>query len=594
MRLAIAALGLVLSSTSLTAQAVRYDVSFPDRAARLIHVRAEFPAAGRDTLLVSLPAWSPGSYEIENYARYVRHFGAMGPNGAALFWDRLDKDTWRVPTGGAPRVTIEFDFLADTIDLSLPRIRDDGGWFLGTNVFLFEEGQIDRPAEVRFTLPEGWRVTTALRPGAGGAYAAADYHELADAMTFAGRHAVDSLQVDGKWLRIAVSPASAYTPATSRSLRNSVTRLSQVQNRIMGGPPYDVYTVFFAVISEPINFAGGLEHTFSHFNIMPVQAFADGAGTLGDFMNPLMSHEFMHLWNVKRIRPAELWPYDYTREQYTPLLWWSEGVTDYYADVSNLRAGLWTEREFAANVESNAGQVDGAPEPWSAEDGSAATWIDEVYVPSSQLYYPKGSLLGLLLDISIRDATDNAKSLDQVMRGLYERFYRQSKGFRTADLLGLLREAGMPELDTFYQKYVNGREALPYDDVLPRAGFAVERRTVASPVLGVSQTASAAGMEITGVDPTSAAAAAGVRPGDVLVRVGDVTVTVDADWGAEFRRRYQGRAGQPLTIVVRRDGRAITLTGEVRERTRTTIAISRAASLTPKQSRVWRGIATGN
>jgi predicted metalloprotease with PDZ domain len=200
----------------------------------------------------------------------------------------------------------------------------------------------------------------------------------------------------------------------------------------------------------------------------------------------------------------------------------------------------------------------------------------------------------LLLDISIRDATDNAKSLDQVMRGLYERFYRQSKGFRTADLLGLLREAGMPELDTFYQKYVNGREPLPYDDVLPRAGFAVERRSVTSPVFGVSQTPTAAGMEIAAVDPTSAAAAAGVRPRDVLVRVGDVTVTVDADWGAEFRRRYQGRAGQPLTIVVRRDGRAITLTGEVRERTRTTIAISRAASLTPKQARVWRGIATGN
>jgi predicted metalloprotease with PDZ domain len=594
MRLAVASLGLALASTSLTAQVVRYEVSFPDRAARLIHVRADFPAAGRDTLRVSLPAWSPGSYEIENYARYVRHFGAQGPTGAVLFWDRLDKDTWRIPTGGAERVSIEFDFLADTIDLSLPRVRDEGGWFLGTNVFLFEEGQINRPAEVRFTVPEGWRVTTALRPGTAGLYTAADYHELADAMTFAGRHAVDSLQVDGKWLRIAVSPASAYTPAASRSLRNSVTRLAQVQNRIMGGPPYDVYTVFFAVISEPINFAGGLEHTYSHFNVMPVQGFADAAGNLGDFMNPLMSHEFFHLWNVKRIRPAELWPYDYAAEQYTPLLWWSEGVTDYYADVSNLRAGLWTEREFAANVQSNAGQVDGAPEPWSAEDGSVATWIDEVYVPSSQLYYPKGSLLGLLLDISIRDATDNAKSLDQVMRGLYDRFYRQGKGFRTADLLALLREAGMPEFEAFYQKYVNGREPLPYEEILPRAGFVVERRTVTSPVLGVAQTPTAAGMVVTGVDPSSAAAAADVRPGDLLVRVGDVTVTVDADWGAEFRRRYQGRAGQPLTIVVRRDGRALTLTTEVRERTRSTVAVTRAATLTPKQGRVWRGIATGN
>ena len=594
MRLFKLAFIAVCATTPLTAQAVKYEVSFADRASRLIHVRADFPSTGRDTLRVSLPAWSPGSYEIENYARYVRHFDAKNASGGALFWDRLDKDTWRIPTGGSDRVSIEFDFLADTIDLSLPRIRDDGGWFLGTNVFLFEDGQIDRPAEVRFTLPEGWRVTTALRPAAGGSYQAADYHELADAMTFVGQHAVDSVNVDAKWVRIAVNPASAYTPATSRSLRNSVTKLAQAQNKLMGGPPYDVYTVFWAVISEPINFAGGLEHTFSHFNVMPVQAFADAAGNLGDFMNPLMSHEFMHLWNVKRIRPAELWPYDYTREQYTPLLWWSEGVTDYYADVSNLRAGLWTEREFTANVQSNASRVDEAPEPWSVEDGSTITWIDETFVGSSQLYYPKGSVLGLLLDVAIRDATNNAKSLDTVIRALYERYYRKGQGFRTADLLALLREAGAPDVDAFYQKYVNGRDPLPYEDILPKAGFAVERIKVTSPMVGVTQVVTQAGLLVGGVEPGSSAAEAGVRPGDLLLRVGDIAVGLDADWGLEFRRRYQGRAGQPLTIVVRRDGRALTLNGKVREQIRTAINISRASSLTPKQTTVWRGIATGN
>ena len=585
---------VLLAGSTIAAQAVRYEVSVPDRAARLIHVRAEFAAAGRDTLLVSLPAWSPGSYEIENYARYVRHFSVKNAAGAVLFWDRLDKDTWRVPTGGADRVAIEFDFLADTIDLSQPRIRDDGGWFLGTNVFLFEEGQLDRPAEVRFTLPDGWRVTTALHAGQGGTYTAPDYHELADAMTFVGTHAVDSVQVDGKWIRIAVLPAAAYTPATSRSLRNSVTKLAQVQNKIMGGPPYDVYTVFWAVISEPIGFAGGLEHSYSHFNVMPDQAFADAAGTLGDFMNPLMSHEFFHLWNVKRIRPAELWPYDYKAEQYTPLLWWSEGVTDYYADVSNIRAGLWNEREFTANVQSNVNQFQMAPEPWSAEDGSVATWIDEVFVNSSQLYYPKGSVLGLLLDVAIRDASDNAKSLDGVMRALFDRFYKQGKGFRTADLLGLLRDAGVPDVNGFYQKYVNGRDPLPLEEILPKAGFVVEARTVTSPVFGVTQAATPEGLQVTGVDPGGSAAEAGVRSGDLLLRVGDVAVGLDSDWGAEFRRRYQGRAGQPLPVLVRRAGRAVTLTGTLRERTRTTHVITRAATLTPKQQRVWRGIATGN
>ena len=315
--------GCVLVPAVLGAQAIRYEVSAPSPASHLYHVKADFPTAGEDTLFVSLPAWSPGAYEVQNYARYVRHFGAKNPAGQSLFWDRADKDTWRVPTGGATRVTVEFECLAEAVDLSLASLRADFGQFLGTNLFLFEEGKLDRPAEVRFVLPSGWQVATALRPGTAGAFTAADYHELADAMTFVGRFSMDSLQVDAKWIRLAVWPADAYTAAASRSLRASVERIARVQNHLMGGPPYDAYTVLFNVYREPIGFAGGLEHSASQFDILPGDEFADGQGNLGSFMNPLMAHEFLHLWNVKRIRPAEMWPYDYHGEQYTPLLWWS-------------------------------------------------------------------------------------------------------------------------------------------------------------------------------------------------------------------------------------------------------------------------------
>src|SRR5436190_22489402 len=181
-----------------------------------------------------------------------------------------------------------------------------------------------------------------------------------------------------------------------------------------------------------------------------------------------------------------MWPYDYHAEQYTPLLWWSEGVTDYYADVTNLRAGLWTPTQFLDNAIANIQQVDDAPEPWSVEGGSEATWIHEVYVNSSQLYYPKGSLLGFLLDISIRDATDNAHNLDEVMRALFTRYYRQSKGFRTADLLNELRSAGMPAVDSFYRRYIDGRDSLPYEAVFAKAGLVLSRQVVTTPFVGVS------------------------------------------------------------------------------------------------------------
>ncbi len=582
---------LVAVPPTLCAQSVRYDVSV---ARGEFHVAAEFPTGGKDTLFVSLPAWSPGNYEIQNYARYVHGFRAKNASGQPLHWDRADKDTWRVATARSDRVTVEFDYSSDTIDLSIARVAQDFGQFLGTNLFMFEEGQWARPAEVRFSLPAGWQVTTALKGPTNGVYRAADYHELADAMTFVGHYSVDSLQADGKWIRIAVWPAADYTPAVARNLRNGLAKMAPVQNRIMGEAPYDLYTVFFNVIHGPIDFGGGLEHSASQYDIMPALAFADPAGTLGDFMYPLLSHEFFHLWNVKRIRPAEMWPYDYHAEQYTPLLWWSEGVTDYYADLTNLRSGLWTPDEFLANANTNIKQVEDTPEPWSVEDGSEATWIHEVYINSSQLYYPKGSLLGFLLDISIRDATDNAHNLDQVMRALYTRYYRQNKGFLTADLLSELRTAGMRDVDAFYHRYIDGRDSLPYETVFAKAGLVFHREVVTNPFVGVSANpAPSGGVVVQAVTPGSSADVAGVQPGDVLTNIGGIPVTADQDWGGPFRARYRGKAGQPLTITVQRAGRTLTLNGSVQERSTSTVTLTRAPNPTPKQAKIWQGLASG-
>ncbi|HWC73809.1 MAG TPA: PDZ domain-containing protein, partial [Gemmatimonadales bacterium] len=392
-----------------------------------------------------------------------------------------------------------------------------------------------------------------------------------------------------------VWPAADYTAAVAANIRKGVAKMAPVQNKIMGGSaPYDSYTIFFNVIHEPIGFGGGLEHSAAQYDIMPAGAFADAAGNLGDFMYPLIAHEFFHLWNVKRIRPAEMWPYDYHAEQYTPLLWWSEGVTDYYADLTNLRAGLWTPEQFLGNVTTNMQQVESTPEPWSVEDGSEATWIREVYVNSSQLYYPKGSLLGLLLDISIRDATDNAHNLDEVMRALFTRYYRQNKGFRTADLLTELRTAGMPDVDGFYRRYIDGRDSLPYETVFAKAGLALNRAVTSVPFLGVSSGATPAGeLQVQMVTPGSAADAAGVQPGDILKAVGDVEITASQDWATNFRSRYRGKSGQPLTITVQRNGRMMTLNTTVRERTSSQFTLTRAPNPTPKQAKIWQGLASG-
>ncbi|HKC47394.1 MAG TPA: PDZ domain-containing protein [Gemmatimonadales bacterium] len=580
---------LLLFSRNGVAQAVRYEVSINSAAGHLYHVKAEFPTTGTDTLLVSLPAWSPGNYEIQNYARLVRHFAVHDPAGKALFWDRLDKDTWRAGTAKNPSVTVEFDYYADTIDLSQARLVTDFGQFLGTNLFLYQNGHLDRPAEVRFALPAGWDVMTALAH-AGDAYKAANYDELADAETFVGHFTRDSLSVDGKWIRIGFWPAEDYTPVAAKNLKDGVGRQAATQNKLMGGAPYDVYTVFFNIIHEPINYGGGLEHAASQYDILPTEMYIDSAGEFGSFVRPLTAHEFFHLWNVKRIRPAEMWPYDYRAEQYTPLLWWSEGVTDYYGDLTDLRSGLWTEDQWLANTQSNVDQVEQIPEPWSEEDGSIATWINEIYDNSSQSYYPKGSLTGLLLDISIRNATDNRHSLDEVTRNLYSRFYKQGKGFRTTDLLALLTESGMPDGNGFYQHYINGRDPLPYEQVLPLAGIAAQRSSRTSVFLGVSFGGVA--NVLGGVQEGGPAQQAGLQAGDTIVSVGDITVHPDQDWGPAFRSQYAGKTG-PVPVVLRRDGRTMTVNVTPTQRTVNGVRLSRIANPTPRAAKVWHGIATG-
>ena len=591
--LVLGAAGLV-ASRSVAAQVVRYEVGVSP-AAHLFHVTADFPTDGKDTLYVALPAWSPGNYEIQNYARYVRHFAASGAGGRPLFWDRADKETWRVVTTKQDRVSVSFDFLGDTIDLSLARLTPDFGQFLGTNLFLYEPGKLERPAEVRFALPAGWQVTTSLKGSGTGPYVASDYHTLADAETFVGHYSLDSIAVDGKWLRVALWPADDYAPAVARTLRADLEKIALTEDRMMGGAPYDAYTVFFNVIHEPIAFGGGLEHAAAQYDIMPANAFADAAGNLGDFMVPLMSHEYFHLWNVKRIRPAAMWPYDYRAEQFTPLLWWSEGVTDYYADVTNLRSELWTPEQFLRNTAMDMDQVEAIPEPWSEEDGSLATWINELFVNSSQLYYPKGALTGMLLDISMRDATNGVHGLDDVMRALYTRYYQKGKGFTTANLLALLAEFGMPDAEGFYRRYINGREPLPYEAVLPKAGIAVARQTTSVPFLGVTAPLSDQGRWVVQlVEPGSAAEAAGILPGDVLLKIGDIEPRTDEDWSVAFRRRYQGQAGAPLILSVERAGRALALPTKVQERTVTTFVLSRAAAPTPAAAKVWHELATGS
>jgi predicted metalloprotease with PDZ domain len=583
----------VTAAAAVAQEPVDYLVRVDDPNTGLFHVEATVPAIGGATL-VSLPAWTPGFYAINDYARYIRNFAAHDVDGAPLRWERLDKDSWRIFSQGSRRVRVSFDLLANNLSLDGSLLRADFGFFNGTNLFLYPEKNYDFPARVRFDLPPEWRVATELREtGEPGVYSAADFHELVDNPTFLGHFAIDSTQADGRWVRLAIYPANAVPEEARRVILDALQRIADYSHDLFGEPPYERYTTFMYLYSGEANSSGGLEHANSHLDIMPAGAYANAEQIGHGFGFGLLSHEYYHAWNVKRIRPTDMWPYDYESEQYTPLLWVSEGFTSYYGPLILARTGLSSEEQFWSAMGGNINDVESQPYQASVEDISLATWVGPVPIGSGY-YYSKGSLIGLLLDVKIRQATGNRHSLDDIMYRLYHDHYRQGRGFSTEDLLDYIGEyLGGEETQRFYRAHIDGREPLPYAEVLELAGVSYRVDTIVEPLLGVYAEYDDSGVvSVANVVPGSSAAEAGLQTGDQLLRVGVIEVA-GRDWAPRFREAYADSLGASFNVEYVRDGERMSGAANIRTRTRYEYRLELMAEANDEQLAVRRGLVSG-
>ena len=600
---------------------VRYEVAFDSAAARArtLRVAMSFTVAGRDPVVLSLPAWTPGAYEISNFARWVSRFEAADDAGRALPWEKADQDSWRVRPAGGGRVTVRFDYRADTLDNAMAWTRPDFALFNGTNVFLYPEGRgFDFGATVAVRAQPGWRVATGMQQTAeraatdpagaadGGrlvttTYAAPSYHDLVDMPFFVGRFDLDSVRLAlpapagdaTRWVRLASYPEGAVGGARRAAALRWLELTIPPQAAVFGETPWQSYTVMQIVDS---GYAGlsGLEHQNSHVDVLTPLALDS------PLLASLYAHEIFHSWNVKRLRPAELTPYRYDAPQPTTLLWVSEGVTDYYADLAASRGGLVDAAGFLRLVGGRIEEVAALP-PTALEDASLSTWVSPTD-GTHYLYYAKGALVALLLDVLIRDASDNRRSLDDVMRDLYATTFRKGHGFTNAQWWAAVRAAagrepglsGAKGFDDFHRRYVDGRDSLPYAGILPLAGIRYVADTIHEPRLGVGTVADSTGaLVVTLVEPGGAFAAAGVREGDRLVSVGDVTVD-DESFGARFRARYARSAeGTRFPVTVRREGAPLSLTAGLAFAPRVTRRVEPDVAASPKAVRIRDGILTG-
>ena len=567
---------------------LRYEVTFDSASAarRTLRVAVSFDVGGPGPVLLSFPSWTPGSYEIANFARFVGGFTAA-TGDKPLDWDKLDYDTWRVDPAGARTVTVRFDYRAETLDNAAAWSRPDFAFFNGTNILPYPEGRgFDFGATVVVKTQPGWLVATGMQPaGAAGSYREANYHDLVDKPFFVGRIDLDSMQVDGKWHRLATYPAGAMTGPGRALLWDQIAKTVPRMAAVFQETPWTTYTTML-VFTPQQGGGSALEHSNSHVGIY-------NPGFIGTpLLASITDHEIFHAWNVKRLRPADLWPYDYDEPQETPWLWVSEGITDYYADLALVRGGVIDSAGFLSLTGEKMAQVADAPAT-ALEDASLSTWIAPVDGTQYQ-YYPKGSLAGLMLDVLIRDASDNRRSLDDVMRELYRTAYKKGRGFTAGDWWpAVSRAAGGRSFTDFNAKYIDGREPFPWSDILARAGMRLASDTLREPRIGVATVEDSSGaIVVQEVQSGGAAQEAGVQPGDQLLALGDVEI-MDPDFGTAFRARFGKNEGDSLAIRVRRGADTLTLHGLVRLDDRIETHLEADPKASAKAVRVRNGILTG-
>ena len=545
---------------------IRYAIVPKHPAAHLFEVTLTIadpdPAGQRFTL----PTWIPGSYLVREFARNIVTLAAFNEAGRKVRIEKTDKQTWQAAPVKAGALTLRYDVYAWDMSVRTAHLDDTAGFFNGTSVFLLPVGREDAACVVDIQKPAGaayrdWRVATALPEARGtkrygfGEYRAQNYDELVDHPVTLGQFALATFKAHGVPHDIVI--AGRTVQVDMARLAADLKRICETQIAFFEPrtkkAPVDRYVFMTQVVSDGY---GGLEHRASTALIcnrtdLPVVGQPEASEGYRTYLG-LCSHEYFHTWNVKRIKPAAFAPYDLSQENYTSLLWLFEGFTSYYDDLMLVRSGAITEADYYALMGKTLGSVlrGSGRLKQSVAESSFDAWIkyyrqDENAPNAIVSYYQKGSLVALAFDLAIRARTDHRKSLDDVMRLLWQRYGRhfysgKMAGVGEDEVAGLIAEATGVELGALFQEAVYGTRDLPLDTLFepfgvtlaPQAGTANGKNGNSAnsgkggkPSLGVRVRAAGADCTLAAVHDGGAAQKAGLSAGDVLVAIDGLRVT---------------------------------------------------------------------
>jgi len=557
--------------------------------------------------LLVMPVWTPGSYLVREFARHVQDFAARDATGQALKWEKTNKNTWRVVTNGSRDWHASYRVYANELTVRTSELNSSHAFWNNANILMYLEGQLASPSTVRVLAPDVWKVATGLPAvlGQKNTFRAENFDVLYDAPFEVSNFKTIVFNVKGVAHRIVIDGEGNYD---TERMRRDVQKIVEEHVEFMGGEiPYRDYTF---ILHARANAGGGLEHANSTALGYPRFGFRIASGDRSTSASPaatgapardyrgflsLVSHEFFHLWNVKRIRPDGLGPFDYTQESYTKVLWVAEGITDYYADLLLRRAGLITESEFLTATARSIQSLQNTPgrRVQSVEESSFDTWIkfyrqDENSVNSQVSYYDKGAILGLLLDLEIRKRTSGAKSLDDVLRYLYTEFGKKNRNYGPADFQRACEMMAGSSLEDFFQRFVRGTEELEYDVALEAVGLRLDTNAGGASVERVYFGADVAQEEdrlmVRRVYAGSPAYDHGLNAGDQIVALDNMRVTRDF-----FNARIaEKKPGDRIALIIFRFDDLSTLLITLGGRRVGTYRIVPLPNATDAQKRVYR------
>jgi len=551
------------SNDSMADTKINFEVSFSEPQAHYVDVEMNIAGLSKDFVDVKMPVWAPGSYLVREFAKNVESFSAKDSKGTNLTFRKTNKNTWRINLNNKNEIKISYRVYAFELSVRTSFVDASHAFLSPTGIFMYVDGLIKEPATVKINLIKNWsKISTGLESvkGKENTFFAPDFDILYDSPFEIGNQEMFEFTAAGVKHEVAMYGGGNYDKA---KLAVDMAKIVETETAIFHENPNKRY-VF--IVHNTSGGGGGLEHLNSTVLGARRLGYADEAGYKG-FLG-LVAHEYFHLWNVKRLRPQALGPFDYDNENYTTDLWISEGFTAYYDNLILRRAGLYSPEKYLEVVNTDINTVENQPgnkfQPVS--EASFDAWI-KYYRPnensrnSTISYYDKGAVIALILDLEILGATKGQKGLDDVMKAMYDEYYKkQKRGFTDAEFKAMAEKIAGKSLEKIYNDYVNGTQPINFNNYLGHAGFYVtdDNKAKSTPYLGASTALRDGKVIVTSVARGGSAWNSGLNVNDEIIAIDNNRITMAADPNTKMtdmeRSIVTKKVGDKVQMIISTDG----------------------------------------